>query len=46
MSHEGIPIGLGRLYLTGIVLAIKIPSKKEEAPHCKKYSLIKFTVYT
>ena len=46
VSHEGIPIGLGRLYLTGIALAIKIPSKKEEAPHCKKFSLIKFTVYT
>ena len=46
VSHEGIPIGLGRLYFTGIALAMKIPSQKEEAPHCEKLSLTKYTVST
>ena len=46
MSHKGIPIGLGRLYFTGIALAIKIPSQKEDAPHWKKFSLTKYTVST
>ena len=41
-----IPIGLGRLYFTGIALAIKILSQKEDAPHCKKLSLTKYTAST
>ena len=43
VSHEGIPIGLGRLFFTGIALAIKIPSQNEEAPHYKKLLLTKYT---
>ena len=43
VSHEGIPIGLGRLFFTGIALAIKIPSQNEEAPHYEKLLLTKYT---